>query len=482
MSEKFQKIKKKFQINALLKTAIFGVAFGVVVSSVLVFIQKRMGVMPNPLLYVLVGLGSAILAFALGYLLCKPSDKKIAKRLDENLGLHEKVQTMVAFAGMEGDMLNLQRQDAENVLAAIPLKNIKTGKWWKHIFAPILAIAFICAAFLMPLKITAPPVVDGQVWEMNAWQKTRLKNLIETVQKSDMESEPKADVVEELEGLLITLVTVDKLDTMKSLVVRVIVNVNAIVNAVNTNGEIGGALKESTLEPIKRLGTAIVTLNGITATQELNGLQSAVAYETQIFQASVNAVETAIRTALTAIEVETTDDLYVALYTLVTAQRTVVESVEGGQTLDWAKTELDGAFDRADTAINDALLQQKINADTKDTVVSELMKIFNLSATDLPPENQTQGGGNGEDGGESDDKEPEDKPSDGGMGSGEVIYGSNDMVYYPDEDRYVSYGEVLNMFYAKVSGQMMDEKTSEEMSQFISDYFAKLYNGSKKEE
>ncbi len=479
MSNGLKKFKRKFQISALWKGALFGLAVGVALASVLVFVQKRAGNTPNPLWYILVGVVGATLAGGGLYLLLKPTDKKVAKRLDEGLGLRERVQTMVAFAGEKGDIVELQRQDTEEMLSQIPAKKIKTGKWWKHIFAPLLAAALCVTAILIPLKQTPPPIYVEAAWTMDSWQRTRLKNLIETVRNSQMEETPKGEVVEDLEGLLAALDTVDKVSTMKSLVVEVITNVNGIKKRVNTSDDIGEALKKSSLTVAQQLGRAVENISGITAEEELTNLQSAISYETATFGASVNAVSDGINLPLADLEIEPTDELYAALLALTASIREQKTAVEGGQDLTLTKTNIDGAFATAKEKTVAALLQQKYNADTSSTVVSELMKIFGLSTNDLPAGDRPSGGGN-VGGGEEDERD--DKPSDGGLGSGEVIYGSNDKIYYPDGDVYVSYGEVINEFFAKVEGQIKDEKTAEALAEFIRDYFAKLYDGSNNQE
>ena len=66
----------------------------------------------------------------------------------------------------------------------------------------------------------------------------------------------------------------------------------------------------------------------------------------------------------------------------------------------------------------------------------------------------------------------------GGLGTGEVIYGSNDMVYDPDSNTYVPYGQLLNEYFAKANEQITDGRTSDEISDAAEKYFGILFGGS----
>ena len=86
----------------------------------------------------------------------KPTDKKIALRLDKKLGLHEKCATMIEFQEKEGALLEKQREDATTTLAEKPTKALKfsVGIW----VVPALAVAsaFFAASFLTPKNANNP--------------------------------------------------------------------------------------------------------------------------------------------------------------------------------------------------------------------------------------------------------------------------------------------------------------------------------------
>ena len=63
-----------------------------------------------------------------------------------------------------------------------------------------------------------------------------------------------------------------------------------------------------------------------------------------------------------------------------------------------------------------------------------------------------------------------------------MIFGSNDTIYDPDRDAYVTYGEVIGGYYAKISELLVDGNLPPELEEALGDYFAILFNGSENKE
>ena len=68
----------------------------------------------------------------------------------------------------------------------------------------------------------------------------------------------------------------------------------------------------------------------------------------------------------------------------------------------------------------------------------------------------------------------------GGSGDGEQLFGSDDTIYDP-ELGYVSYGEVIRRYYGEITALIADGTLSDDLEKIISDYYALLYQGDKKE-
>ena len=63
-----------------------------------------------------------------------------------------------------------------------------------------------------------------------------------------------------------------------------------------------------------------------------------------------------------------------------------------------------------------------------------------------------------------------------------MIFGSDDTIYDPDREAYVTYGEVIGDYYARISELLVDGNLPAELQNALSDYFAILFNGSENKE
>ena len=74
----------------------------------------------------------------------KLNDKGLAKKLDKELELNEKIQTMQAFNDQEGEIISLQRKDAQHILDNAEIKIGKFIKGWL-----VYITAFACALVIL---------------------------------------------------------------------------------------------------------------------------------------------------------------------------------------------------------------------------------------------------------------------------------------------------------------------------------------------
>jgi hypothetical protein len=140
-------------------------------------------------------------------------------------------------------------------------------------------------------------------------------------------------------------------------------------------------------------------------------------------------------------------------------------------------------FLRFRESLGAALDEMAKNAEVGAYAIAQLMDIFGISASELPPEADDilPSGPSEEGGGSGNDDEP-NKGDSGGFGSGDTLYGSDDEIYYPDEERYAKYGEVINEYYAKITEKILSGELSEETVANLEKYFESLYDGAAKEE
>ncbi|MBO7121422.1 MAG: hypothetical protein J6V79_03420, partial [Bacilli bacterium] len=168
----FERFKKKVLREHIFKSALVGLGIGLLAAALAIVISF----LTNPAAAVWTGIIAGVLfAGAGGYYYwykTKPTDKKIALRLDKKLGLHEKCATMIEFQEKEGAILAKQREDATTTLAEKPTKALKfsVGIW----VIPALAVAsaFFTAAFFTPQNANNISVVSSSNFDLDSVTKS----------------------------------------------------------------------------------------------------------------------------------------------------------------------------------------------------------------------------------------------------------------------------------------------------------------------
>ena len=195
MSINFEKLKAKIRLGAIVRFLALGLALGALTAAGIAIAQKLAALSPDLLLCVGAGAGVAVIVIAIVFLVAFPTEKRVAKRLDDQLSLNEKVQTMLAFEGEGGDMLALQRADANVSLSAISVSELKIKKIWIYITALAVAAAILLAGFLVPniwKKNQNPP------YRLTEYQEAGVLELIRYVDASGMEEQYRVVISQEL--------------------------------------------------------------------------------------------------------------------------------------------------------------------------------------------------------------------------------------------------------------------------------------------
>ena len=464
----------------MIGSVIFGLSCGLAAAAAVVLYQKATTVSPSLWLYLPTGIVAALICGLVAFLILRPSDRKIARKLDHDLALGEKVQTMLTYmAEDEQEMLLIQREDTDERLMNTPTRNVRYRHPWRHALAPVLACALVAVAIVTPIKaVELPPEEPEPPFELSSWQETALLELIEQVKASEMEESPKDASVKELEVLLAALRITTKEEEMKIMVISVISNLNRIVREHNSANRISLYMAASEQEKIASLSMSLDMLSGLEIKEALNMIRESlrtdeVAEPLADYLQALNTLNADISKTVGA-----DDPLYMTLKDHAEALMSLMDMLPE-YTRDWAQTQLDSLFTTAGNAMSDALYIQFVNKDVKDTTVARLMEIFEISADELPEEEKTQ---------LPTDKEEEDKKQDeeekgnqGAPGEGNILYGSDDVIFDPVKNEHVKYGDVINEYFAAVSEKIVSGQTPDTLEQFISDYFATLYDGSKNE-
>ncbi len=470
MGKGFSKFKRKLRAGAWVRALLLGLSLGTVTLAVLWLKDKLTAAEPAFMTYGLYAGIAAAAAFLVALLILLPTKKRVAKRIDRHLSLGEKVQTMIAFLNDPSEMAALQRADTERILTETPKRRVKGVCTWLFVLMPVVACLALGGTVLIPAKEPPepPPVIDSN-FSMTPWQEQALKDLIERVKTSDMEESPKEGTVKHLESLLIKLRSIKKEPAMKEAVISCIEGIHKVVSEYNTYDILATALFASPSDAVQDLGGAVNSLQALLLGEWMNTLGETLAAD----PAAASTLSAGITQALALSRVESSDELYNALNAFAVKLGTVTSGTPA--------EDVQALLTEAEEALGAALFIQATNEEVEDDTIYTLLSIFGIKASEVPEHvfndpDDPRG---------EDDYEPGDDPDQihsGGLGPGTMIYGSNDTIYDPDREAYVTYGEVIDEYFARITELLVDGGLTPEMEEALSDYFAFLFNGSANKE
>ena len=242
MDENFLKFKKTVWLHILIKCIAAGVAAGFVTVLAVLLPCTLYGIKIFWLLYILIFIGGAAIGGGIAFLFLKTDDKKIAKRLDSEFKLRERVQTTLTYTGQSGDIYDLQRADTAAVLSSIPAPKLLFKNFVAFVLCCSISGVGIVAAPV--IAATVPPVFAQSVEEpedrpreITDWEWAALDELIDYVRASKkLDSFAKSGIVNQLEGLRSLLQSGVSQSTLPNFVQSTVIEIRNVVKAAEDNG------------------------------------------------------------------------------------------------------------------------------------------------------------------------------------------------------------------------------------------------------
>ena len=497
MSGQFKRLKSKYIAEAAVKSAALGVSFGALAAGVLLLALKLSKTPLNPIYYALIGVGGAMLCGGIIFLLIKPSDRKIALRLDRENSLGERVQTALAFQNDGGELAKMQREDAEERLSSVAYRFPPLKKLWQYILALLLSLALLVTAIALPVKKAGNQgggnSGDENLFTLSAYQKAALEGLITDVNGFALPEGAKSEIALSLNELLSALEEEQTVSGMRTAVINCILEADGAIKGECSYFALGSSLlEEGSKELSKMLAygaefykryyfTSKVNVNDFyaisaeTAEREIGDILDALQTDIAALVAGgmseelssyVKKIESALSKA------PSTDSLYFAVESFY------LSLAKEGLTAEDIKS----AFDNLGYSLSNRLSRQAYYMACGKYIVNELISQFeipdslvNISVWDLASRF--------EEGGDSDGG---DDVSGGGFGEGGQKYGSDDEIFDPVTGEYVKYGTILQRYYDIVQSFLNEGTLTEEQAAIVRTYFTLLFGGlnedNKKEE
>ncbi len=471
-NNEYLKFKKKIKLEALIKMLIITLSLVLFTFSIPFLIMKIKDIEFKIIYLILISFSVGVISFLLTYFLFRVDDKKVAKRLDKEFNLHEKVETMIEYNNKNEMMVNLQREHTLSILANISIKKLSLKIGILFIILLIISISCCVTAIAYPSPETIDPgqhVEPPKVWETDDWTEKALYDLIQEVKATEFDEGLKGKYVNELELLLSELNTIKTEDNLITRIENIVKYIDLERDKINTNNEIFTVLSSSTNSKVNELGRQIYFLNSEKVQLAVDTFIILIAGKAE----AIVELDPQFRKLLTDSNLDKNDELYKLLLDFS-------QALYDAQNASEINEEVKKITLKYKDSIVNNIVGQKQNKDIADYIIDQLIMIFGLE--DHFKENEIGSSGEGEGGLEDNTVLPQlPENGSGGIGDGEYEVASDD-VLFDLEEGVVKYGAVIDKYYAEIGSLLERNEVSEETKAYFKLYYDLLFGDFSNEE
>ena len=499
MGENFIRFKKQAFIIRLVKSLLLGLACGTLLAGGFLFLSKFEVWAVKPIWALAVGVAAFLSAGAGGYFLLRAPDRELARRLDEEFALQEKVQTMLAYQKEEGTIYTLQREDANEALGALSQKRLPFKRLWIYILCACLGLGCLISSFLLSPVEEPPPEIPEEEFALTEIQEAAMNELIVYVENSQMQSPYKENVALALDGLLTELKEATTVPQKDEALEKAIEEIYKQTDDSSYAVELMNAFWAYDSSSMKRFAetlnyyewTQTETWENFSAdltdfratfihadTVTENPDKDKMATETSALLASV---QSGVELSLARVSAPAEDTLCAQLTRFIKANETYdngshlygfLTLAEKAETLGYETTqkELDATFATLGAEVFRGLEIHRANTGTGEYAMTKLKELFACTLPKFERPNFYESS--------DDDTGGDESEGGGGAGIGDgAVYGSDDLVLDPMTNTYVEYGTILDKYYALMFAKTEDGDYTEQEKEALEKYFAILYGG-----
>ena len=489
MNGRFLKFKRTFFRIRLLKSLLLGISSLLLFGGAWLLLWDFGALKASPWIAAPIGLGVGLTVFAVLFLSLRLSDEDIAARLDERFGLKERTQTMLQYGNEKGAVIELQREDAANELRRFEAKELGF-KWLALCIAALLVSASVavCALICIPPSENAGSNEEPDyAFAITEKQIAQLRELIEDVRASEMQSPYKESTVKNLETLLDDLKSIELYRQMVTRVESSVSDIEEIVDSsenireiydaiVSQDDEIADIVAEYLAEDdwVKCSEISAKLLTALTNQTSDVGLDDAKKKDE--LKKKLENTAAYISLALAFSDADEDGDLYKSLAKLVNADEenaAVSERVLGlsklakqvnDNTYEWSCAKISTLLTVMQAEIYVSMEPERLNVSVGERAIERLCAIFGITLSDDDGEDKKED--------QTQNPNPDDEKGDGASAGDGHKYPTDDKVYDIGSDKLVPYGNLWAIYNDKINNV-----TDEEKKEIYEKYFKILFNG-----
>jgi len=468
--KRFSGYRARLGLEGALRASLYGIgagALGVLVTSLVYHILIRE---PEPLLLLSIFFALFLLtALTLFFARYYPSIRRTAARIDRDIELDERVETMVEFWDREGTLVELQRSDALGRLENTSPSQLKFRLEKKCILSVICSVLLAAAVLLVPYDIFAVEPEESEDLARAEWVSELLEELREEAQNLE-EDELKSAVEEILNELEEALANAQSELERAAGISEAKISLQELLDSAVSRDEIGEALQRFELTgPLGEVISAGDTEGVPGAMEDLFG-------KLDSDNSLILTLHENINEALALSGVDSGDALYTALNDFAVSMAMIPVSSDG---------RLQTAFDAAEEAIIEALLNQAETEEYLKSIADSLEDAMDEISGESQEAGESQESGEEPEGEKPEGEKPEGEMPEGEMpegdppedmpqgmgGNGEEINDSMNESFYDPLSGAVEYGDVFASYYNKYLEAIAQGEISDELQEIIDNYF-----------
>lgn len=493
----FKKIKQRARAVQIIKACAVGLSLAFLTVGVWLLLSHHEVWSVADTLAWPVGAAVCLLVGGLAYLLLHTSDTALARRLDTQLCLQERVQTMHEFREVQGAMYELQREDTQRALDDAHVRTPGARSLWIYALCLLLCVAVMVTGFLW-VPAEPPPEEEEEIpFAVSETQLAALAELIAYVEGSDMQEPYRTGVADTLRTLVGEIGSATTESECNEVVTRAMHAILATTDESSLAVELINAIWSNDGAAAKNLAKALNYYAWPTADEWDKFIATVTEFRKSFVYADGSAEElsdavilndtkfllqqtaAAITAALQSAKLPSDDPLAVVLTRLANANETGGDGADvfGLATLadkideigyTAAGRELDATLAVLNGELFRALEINAENTGTGEYAVKRLSALFDCALPGFERPLLYEGGA-------------EDAPSGEGGGGGGIsigpIYGSDDLVLDPLTNELVEYGTILERYRGIMFNYAEDGVYTAEEKAMLEKYFDILRGG-----
>ncbi len=196
------------------------------------------------------------------YFILRKNDKRLARELDSEFGLKERLQTSLEYKDLDTPMAALLREDVEDKTSKLNKKQIKIKKLPLYIISVVVSsLLAMGLAIFLPFNIIRPTEEPPAPFELTEMQEKQMEAIIARVEASNMKEPAKGEVADEVRALLNVLKTTKIKDDADMLISLSVKKIDTITKSTGTSYQLYELLLESDNAYTKEMGRLLTLLD-----------------------------------------------------------------------------------------------------------------------------------------------------------------------------------------------------------------------------